>query len=227
MKTTQDEIRRLLDRYLDGETNNSEEQRIADFLAGDDVPDDLRDFKDMFASIRKPYEGPTQDDVKTYLYEGKGEIAQWLEPETSHRNKGTHIVRIWLWAASIAASVVLVFLAGYECKDLQKEKDTSAIAQVPTPPVKEVVRTVTVNHIVHDTIRMRQVVTREIRTIQPFMEEKQTEGKFDRPFSTGNDMVTKDGTRQVNNFTASTYSSNTGSTEEDHKEDMTINMCSY
>ena len=47
-----DNIRSLIDRYFEGDTSIAEEQQIAHFFAQcDDIPDDLRPIRDMFAAL--------------------------------------------------------------------------------------------------------------------------------------------------------------------------------
>lgn len=43
------DIRQLINRYMDGQTTIDEEQKIADYLRNNPIPDDLKRYKEMFA----------------------------------------------------------------------------------------------------------------------------------------------------------------------------------
>ena len=48
MKQQTDDIHRLIERFLDGDTSNAEERQLYDYFAGD-VADDLKQYQPMFA----------------------------------------------------------------------------------------------------------------------------------------------------------------------------------
>ena len=43
------DIRQLINRYMDGQTTIDEEQKIADYLRNNPIPDDLKRYKELFA----------------------------------------------------------------------------------------------------------------------------------------------------------------------------------
>lgn len=83
------EIERLIERFLDGRTTNSEEQRLYEWFSHAEVPEEWQYLKEMFAWYEQGM--PEQ--------EPKNMISSALRRR--HR-------RVWIWSAASAAAVVLI-----------------------------------------------------------------------------------------------------------------------
>ena len=110
-----DNIRQLLDRYYDGQTNEREEQVLKDYFLQDDVPPqwatDQRLFRQLYGANM-----PAIDGLEQRL---SRQIDGWnrVEKTTSRRSR---IVGL-RWMASIAASLLLLFAIGLLVDRQQKQ----------------------------------------------------------------------------------------------------------
>lgn len=87
-------IEKQLERFFEGETTGAEERELYDFFAGGDVPQHLRQYKDMFAWF-------------------DGGIAREMagnEPDVHIPLRPGRRFRIWGTAAAAAAVVALILL---------------------------------------------------------------------------------------------------------------------
>ncbi len=154
-----DNIKNLIDRYLNGETTNEEERIISNYFATNDVPDDLIPYKEMFADLSKPDEGPDNEGIDTF-FQGNG-----IEKRLHHH---TRIIHLYARATVVACSVILVFLAGLHWHTLSDGNPTYTYNRTLQ---KERIRIVTVDKLVHDTINTTKVVMKTIKAQQPLKTE--------------------------------------------------------
>src|SRR5574344_1463922 len=169
MKTNNDRIRMLIKRYIDGLTTNEEEKSLADFFANGEIPDDLMPYRDMFDLIASPTNSPSTEDVDIYFADNG-----IMKEQIKH-----HPYRIMplIWSATgIAASVALIFFMGYKWHGMEMEHRAPVMSQT-NERVKEVVRTLHVDRVVHDTIHVIKVVTKTVPEEQPLVAENQVDGK--------------------------------------------------
>lgn len=110
-----DNIRQLLDRYYDGQTNEREEQVLKDYFLQDDVPPqwvtDQRLFRQLYGANM-----PTIDGLEQRL---SRQIDGWnrVEKTTSRRSRTISL----RWMAGIAASLLLLFTIGLLVDRQQKQ----------------------------------------------------------------------------------------------------------
>lgn len=110
-----DNIRQLLDRYYDGQTNEHEEQVLKDYFLQDDVPlqwaTDQRLFRQLYGEDMSAVDGLEQRLSR--------QIDGWNRVEkTANRRSRTVGLR---WIAGIAASLLLLFAIGLLVDRQQKQ----------------------------------------------------------------------------------------------------------
>lgn len=98
-------MKRLIDRYMNGLTSPEEQRRLHRLLMADDLPEEYLPYLEMFTLLGEPMEVPSDKELKDFAQANQLEVAE---------TEGGHIIplRPWLRYAGIAASLVLVFLAG-------------------------------------------------------------------------------------------------------------------
>ncbi|MBQ8361522.1 MAG: hypothetical protein IJX44_06195 [Bacteroidaceae bacterium] len=98
-------INRLIDRYMNGLTSPEEQRRLHRLLMADDLPEEYLPYREMFTLLGEPMEVPSDKELKDFAQANQLEVAE---------TEGGRIIplRPWLRYAGIAASLVLVFLAG-------------------------------------------------------------------------------------------------------------------
>ena len=103
-------IEALLERYYDAQTSEAEEQRLKDFFLYEEVPAHLQAEKEMFLQLQAT-------DVPEGLEERLSQsIDRWGKKHRTFRLQ---------WIGSIAASLLLLFGAGWYLQD-RPRKDTCA-----------------------------------------------------------------------------------------------------
>ena len=95
-------IEDLLERYYNAQTSEAEEQRLKDFFAHEEVPVHLQAEKEMFMQLQVP------EELEERL---SRQIDQW-EAKERHTLKVNRNFRLQ-WIGGIAASLLLLFGAGY------------------------------------------------------------------------------------------------------------------
>ena len=104
-------IEALLERYYDAQTSEAEEQRLKDFFLHEEVPAHLQAEKEMFLQLQAT-------DVPEGLEERLSQsIDRWGKKHRTLRLQ---------WIGSIAASLLLLFGAGWYLQDETPRKDTCA-----------------------------------------------------------------------------------------------------
>ena len=106
-------IEELLERYYNAQTSEAEEQRLRDFFAYEEVPAHLQAEKEMFMQLQVP------EGLEERLSQ---QIDQW-ETQERHTLKANRSFRLQ-WIGGIAASLLLLFGAGYLYEP--RPKDTCA-----------------------------------------------------------------------------------------------------
>ena len=103
-------IEALLERYYDAQTSEAEEQRLKDFFLHEEVPAHLQAEKKMFLQLQA-----------TDVPEG---LEERLSQSIDRWNKKHRTLRLQ-WIGSIAASLLLLFGAGWYLQEPPR-KDTCA-----------------------------------------------------------------------------------------------------
>ncbi|MCI6161416.1 MAG: hypothetical protein SPI18_00925 [Prevotella sp.] len=119
----EEDVRTLLDKYLDGTTSNAEEQALRRYFTtnGKDVPEEWKVYRALFsfeACERKQHES---------------------HAVTARPRKDTSIRQMLIWSASIAASAIFLFSVAlpqmgretrnYVLIDGQKQTDKEVVMQ--------------------------------------------------------------------------------------------------
>lgn len=110
-------IEALLERYYNAQTSETEEQQLKDFFLHEEVPTHLQAEKEMFLQLQA-------SDVPAGMEERLAQsIDQWdmQERRTIKRHRFLRLQ----WIGSIAASLLLLFGAGWYLQDSPR-KDTCA-----------------------------------------------------------------------------------------------------
>lgn len=103
-------IEALLERYYDAQTSEAEEQRLKDFFLHEEVPAHLQAEKEMFLQLQE-----------TAVPEG---LEERLSQSIDRWSKKHRTLRLQ-WIGSIAASLLLLFGAGWYLQDSPRQ-DTCA-----------------------------------------------------------------------------------------------------
>lgn len=108
------EVKILLQSFFEGETSVEEENRLADFFRGNDVPAELEVYREFFVASEElatqKFDG-FEDDVMNHI----------LESEHNEKNKFR-----WLWqtVTSVAAVLLIALLVINFNQDKNQFKDT-------------------------------------------------------------------------------------------------------
>ena len=103
-------IEALLERYYDAQTSEAEEQRLKDFFLHEEVPAHLQAEKEMFLQLQV---SAVPEGIEERLSQS---IDRWGKKQRTLRLQ---------WLGSIAASLLLLFGAGWYLQDTPR-KDTCA-----------------------------------------------------------------------------------------------------
>ncbi len=92
---TKKNVRNYIEKFLDGETSNAEEQALYDFFKNEDVPQSLQEYAPMFAW----YDGKMEEDTRRLIEENR---------------RQSRIIRIRLvrWSIAAAAMVAVMVSVG-------------------------------------------------------------------------------------------------------------------
>lgn len=99
---TEADIRKLIDRYMSGETTNEEEAKLRSWfrLAGDNIPEEWRPLRALFSFVdeeRNYIEAKSNDDIEP-------------KPQFSPLLIALHKPRTWISSAVAAAAVAIALL---------------------------------------------------------------------------------------------------------------------
>lgn len=149
---TNDEFKHLIERYLEGDTTNGEEQRMALFLRQDSLPPEFMIYRQMFDKVSRPTRG---------VRGGMGKLTEKSEePFAKHR------IATFPWylrVAGVAAVALLFFVAGYGLRGAQPASPSQTVAVNAVPiPTRERAHLVAEERIIHDTVRVTKVVIKKV-----------------------------------------------------------------
>lgn len=102
----QQDIHNLIERFLDAETTMQEEQMLMEYFRREDIPEDLKPYREMFLDY--------------------GEVAS-PQPSQPSRIK-------WGWAAAASIAILFAFSIGFLYND--KEEEKPQVAEVLPKPIE-------------------------------------------------------------------------------------------
>lgn len=106
-----DEMKRLLDAYYAGATDEHEEERLKEALRTASVPEHLRSDKRVLLALE---EAPSSDiPVPEGLEERLSRLIDRKDEEEPHFIRRNRARRNWRWVAGVAATVLLLFGIGW------------------------------------------------------------------------------------------------------------------
>lgn len=106
-----EEIERLLAKFYEGDTDESQEEALRDYFRTTEVPEHLLRDKEIFLSLYqiadRNMEVPAKlgDKLSLLIDEKAAEEQRFFRPNKAKRN--------WRWIAGIAATVLLLICIGY------------------------------------------------------------------------------------------------------------------
>ena len=119
----QQDIHNLIERFLDAETTLQEEQMLMEYFRGEDIPEDLMQYREMFldygevASLQ-----PAQEEEAAKLLSIQNVQEGGIQnPKLPPRIK-------WIWA--VAASIAILFAFSIGFLYCNKEEEKQQIAEV-------------------------------------------------------------------------------------------------
>ena len=94
-----------IDRFMEGETSNAEEKELYRFFATEkNLPQHIAQYREMFAYFESGLDESLSAQALTEAEHSTAKVVQLKPAETKKTKK-----RIFMFAASIAASIVLIF----------------------------------------------------------------------------------------------------------------------
>ena len=94
-----------IDRFMEGETSNDEEKELYRFFATEkDLPQHIAQYREMFAYFESGLDESLSAQALTEAEHSTAKVVQLKPVDTTKPKK-----RIFMFAASIAASIVLIF----------------------------------------------------------------------------------------------------------------------
>lgn len=110
-----EEIEKLLDEFYEGNTTEKQEEALRYYFETQEVPEHLRNEKELFLSFRQDdcVEVPAglEDKLNRMINEKEEEARRFFRRNKSQRN--------WRWVGGIAASLLLLFGIGYGISNYQ------------------------------------------------------------------------------------------------------------
>lgn len=101
------DIRILLNKYYDGETDEVDENRLVDYFATADVPQDLAEDKRMFFALYNLGEAHGAANIEAKM-ERQVEIWNMIESKTAKRTQRNSV----RWLVGVAASLLVIVSVG-------------------------------------------------------------------------------------------------------------------
>lgn len=114
-----EEIEKLLAKFYDGDTDESQEEALRDYFRTTEVPEHLLKDKDIFLSLYQTADRDVEvpsglEDKLSLLIDEKAEEEQrFFRPNKAKRN--------WRWIGGIAATVLLLIGIGYGVDKLEDD----------------------------------------------------------------------------------------------------------
>ena len=120
-------IKKLLDKYLDGQTSLDEEKELREFFRQDDIPNHLKSYADQFSYMNTLAKSKTDIDPFAKIEEspfegGKSSASAGLRGMTTRSSFVT-------WALRVAAAIILV-LTGLTAGRLLNQQDSASDEQL-------------------------------------------------------------------------------------------------
>lgn len=150
-------IKRLIDHYMNGETSIEEQDILTEFFRSSHIPEELKPYKAMFDILSEAIPEPSDEEVDAFALSNNVRI----------RGRA-RIAPLFLKIASVAAVVIFVFLMGY-CWGKRNDA-TPVVAQ--SPAVKE--RIVKQVCVVKDTVMIDRPVIVHKTIVKQVAENQQS-----------------------------------------------------
>ena len=112
------EITRILDKFMTGETSLEEEQMLAQYFRTHEVGDEWQEYKEMFALFDNGEVDIEPDDASNQSFDDDNGKIMMLPKAVNEKPK---IIPIWWLTAGIAASVLLLLALHYKGNDVKPE----------------------------------------------------------------------------------------------------------
>lgn len=109
---SKENIRELLDKYLDGMTSLEEENFLKEYFNRGNVPKEFRSEAHWFENASR--QKLKEDDISAL----ENHLSQWVDNQNRHEKN----IRLRFWMMGIAASVILLIGVTFLIKHQQSEK---------------------------------------------------------------------------------------------------------
>ncbi len=113
------EITRILDKFMTGETSLEEEKMLAQYFRTHAVGDEWQKYKEMFALFDNGEVDIEADDASNQSFDEDNGKIMMLPKAVNEKPK---IIPIWWLMAGIAASILLLLALHYKGNDVKPEK---------------------------------------------------------------------------------------------------------
>lgn len=168
-----DDMKRLIERYMDGETTIEEQDLLSGFFRSSDVPDELKPYQRMFEMLETPMAEPTDEEVDAFALANGVDV-----------RKKARLLPLLLKIASVAAVIAIVFITGYRIGG-SRLSEVSVLPRTPVSSGRYDARTATVKGqitgqagIVHDTVMVvrpvviRKTIVRQMAAASPIQKDE-------------------------------------------------------
>ena len=125
----QQDIHNLIERFLDAETTLQEEQMLMEYFRMEDIPEDLKQYREMFldygeiASLQLPQDEETIEMLPVQNVQDGGMQKSKQPPRIK-----------WGWAAAASIAILFAFGIGFLYNNNEEEKPQ--IAEVLPKPIE-------------------------------------------------------------------------------------------
>lgn len=125
----QQNIHKLIERFLDAETTLQEEQMLMEYFRREDIPEDLKQYREMFldygevASLQLPQEEDTVELLPLQNVQD-GEMQKPKQPPRI----------IWPWVAAASIAILFAFCIGFLYNN--KEEEKPQIVEILPKPIE-------------------------------------------------------------------------------------------
>ena len=110
MKT--DDIRKLIEAFYNGNTNADDEQKLSLYFKSEDVDDNLLEEKELFLQMYEVESIDVPSSLELKLNNLIDDLAKKSETRQEEPILQKNKRRLWLWAGSAAAGIVLLISIG-------------------------------------------------------------------------------------------------------------------
>ena len=116
------ETKKLLERFYNGLTDETEEKRLAEYFCSNEVDEELRKEAEMFLALQQNAAIEVPFDLESKI---ERQINQWNTVESTARRAGLR------WVVGIAASILILLAVGIFV-DKHESKQLSDIDKIDT-----------------------------------------------------------------------------------------------